>query len=142
MGMVNTEVTLINARDEGNAEDGLIKTDAVRSVTLTAIADTGSLYLVINEEIRDKLGLAYKDEKTANIANGQSLRCKTTEAVEVHWKNRQTLCQALVIPGAKSVLLGAIPLEGMDLVVNPVSQEVTGAHGDDVQIYCLYYDIN
>ena len=43
MGMVNTEITLINARDDGNAKDGLIKTDAVRSVTVTAVADTGSL---------------------------------------------------------------------------------------------------
>jgi hypothetical protein len=30
------------------------------------------------------------------------------------------------------VRLGAIPLEDMDLVVNPALQELVGAHGDDV----------
>jgi clan AA aspartic protease len=137
MGMVRTEITLKNARDKTNAMEGIIKTDTIRSVTTTAVADTGALYLVISEEIRDKLGLAYDDERTANIANGQSIRCKTTEAVEVNWKNRRTLCSALVIPGAKAVLLGAIPLEGMDLMVNPVTQEVAGAHGDEIITYCF-----
>ena len=38
----------------------------------------------------------------------------------------------MVIPGAERILLGAIPLEGMDLMVNPVSQELAGVHGDEV----------
>jgi hypothetical protein len=37
-----------------------------------------------------------------------------------------------VLPGAEEVLLGAIPLEDMDLIVNPARQELTGAHGDEV----------
>ena len=137
MGMVHTEITLKNARDEGNAQERLIKFEDVRSVTITAVADTGSMHLVINEELREKLGLSVIEERTANIADGQRIPCKMAEAVEVCWKNRRTLCPALVIPGAKSVLLGAIPLEGMDLIVNPVTQEVVGAHGDEVLTYCL-----
>ncbi|GHV91900.1 hypothetical protein AGMMS50268_24030 [Spirochaetia bacterium] len=53
-----------------------------------------------------------------------------TEAVAVHWKDRMTACQALVVPGAGEVLLGAIALEGMDLMVNPVDQKLVGIHGD------------
>jgi hypothetical protein len=40
--------------------------------------------------------------------------------------------QALVVPGMREVLLGAIPLEDLDLVVDPVRQALTGAHGDEV----------
>jgi hypothetical protein len=32
--------------------------------------------------------------------------------------------------GEEDVLLGALPLEGMDLIVDPLKQEVAGAHGD------------
>jgi hypothetical protein len=35
------------------------------------------------------------------------------------------------VPGAEEVLLGAIPLEGLDLMVDPTRQELTGAHGDE-----------
>ena len=131
MGMVHAEITLKNACDEGNVLAGRIKPEEVRAVTVTAVADTGSLHLVINEDLRQKLGLAVKEERIVNIANGEKLRCKMTEGVEVHWKNRRTMCPAMVLPDAKSVLFGAIPLEGMDLMVNPVTQEVVGIHGDE-----------
>ena len=53
-----------------------------------------------------------------------------TDSVKIHWKNRFTIVPAMVIPGAEKVLFGAIPLEAMDLMVNPVTQEVAGVHGD------------
>ena len=137
MGIVHAEITLKNACDEGNASAGHIKPEDVRSVTVTAIADTGALNLVINEEVRQKLGLSITGESTALIANGQRVKCQLTEAVYVHWKNRKTPCSAVVIPEAKAILFGAIPLEGMDLMVDPVSQEVVGAHGDIVETLIL-----
>jgi clan AA aspartic protease len=137
MGMVYEEITLKNVLDEGKAQEGFIKPDDVRTETLTAVVDTGSTNLVIPEELRQKLGLGIRGEKTALIANDQRVNCKVTDAVEVHWKNRNTIVPALVIPGAKKVLLGAIALEGMDLMVNPVTQEVVGVHGDKEECYAL-----
>jgi hypothetical protein len=52
----------------------------------------------------------------------------------VQWKDRETPSEAVVIPGERDVLLGVLPLEGMDLMVHPLKQEVTGAHGDEVRI--------
>ena len=43
----------------------------------------------------------------------------------------------MVIPGAEAVLLGAIALEGMDLMVNPVTRELAGAHGDTEEYMAL-----
>ena len=51
--------------------------------------------------------------------------------------NFQKTLPALVIPGAEKVLMGAITLEGLDLIVNPVTQELIGAHGDDME-YIIY----
>jgi hypothetical protein len=42
------------------------------------------------------------------------------------------LCEALVPPNAGEVLLGAIPLEAMDLTINPRKEEIIGAHGNHI----------
>ncbi|MCL2318543.1 MAG: retroviral-like aspartic protease family protein [Treponema sp.] len=133
MGTVRAEITLVNVADKIYARSGYIKPEEVRAETVEAVVDTGSMSLVITEELRKKLGLAIQGDKMVSIANGQRVSCKLTEAVEIHWKNRISILSAVVIPGAKTVLLGAIPLEDMDLMVNPVTQELVGAHGDVVE---------
>jgi len=130
MGMVYAEITLKSVKDTGYAQGGFIKPEEIRFAEVTAVVDTGSMNLVITEELCQKLGLAAIGEKTALIANGQRVSCKITEAVEVIWKNRFMILPAMVIPGAQRVLLGALALEGMDLMVNPVTQELTGVHGN------------
>jgi len=137
MGIVHCEITLKNLADNVFAQSGYLKPEEVRTETVTAVADTGSMYLVITEELRQKLGLEVKEERTALIANGQRVTSQLTEAVEVYWKNRFTVVHAMVIPGAQKVLFGAIPMEAMDLMVNPVTQEVVGVHGDKEEIYAL-----
>jgi predicted aspartyl protease len=75
------------------------------------------------------LGLEIRGLRGATLANSGKITCKVTEPVEIRWKNRETACMALVISGDSEILLGAIPLEDMDLIVNPAKQELTGAHG-------------
>lgn len=135
--MVYTEITLKNVKDEGFAQGGFIEQEDIRTATVTAVADSGSMNLVITEELCQELGLGMCEEKTARIANGQRVVCKMTDAVKVHWKNRSTILQAMVIPGAKQVLFGALALGGMDLMVNPVTREVVGVHGDEEEYFAL-----
>ena len=137
MGTVYAEITLRNAFDAKKASEGLIEEQNVRSVTVNAVVDTGAMSLVITEELRQKLGLTITGEKFARIANGERAPCGVTEAVGIHWKNRNTTLPAVVIPGAETVLLGAIPLEDMDLMVKPVTGELVGAHGDTVEFMAL-----
>ena len=132
MGTVYAEITLRNAIDSADCRRGIIQEKDVRSITVEAIVDTGAASLVINEEQCQALGLSIVEERQARVADGRWVHCKITEAVSVNWKNRQALCQAMVIPNASSVLLGAIPLEFMDLMINPGKQELVGVHGDDV----------
>ena len=140
MGTVHAELTLKNAIDIADYERGLIKEQDVRSVIVKAVVDTGAMSLVISEELRKKLGLTVKGEKMALVANGQRVLCKVTEAVEIRWKDRYSSIPAVVIPGAAKVLLGVIPLEDMDLIVNPVTQELVGAHGDVIECLALALD--
>jgi clan AA aspartic protease len=132
MGTVYAEIILKNATDVNNIQRGYITEKEVRETTVRALVDTGAGTLVINEEVRQTLGLETKGMRRAELADGAKQVYKVTEPVEIHWKDRITACQALVLPGAADVLLGAIPLEDMDLIVDPAGQELRGAHGDEV----------
>jgi clan AA aspartic protease len=130
MGTFTEEITLANARDIGNARDGFIPDTKIRAVTLEAMPDTGAWTLVINEEIRQKLGLAIVKTIDSSLADGVATQYGLTEPVEIRWKDRDISLQAVVIPGANDILLGALPLEGMDLYVDPVNQRLAGVHGN------------
>jgi clan AA aspartic protease len=127
---VYTEITLRNAIDAANAETGIIKQQEVRQTTVQALVDTGSWTLVINEATREKLGLRITRTDSGTPADGTRGDYAMAGPLEVLWKDRGTICEALVLPQADEILLGAIPLEAMDLTVNPRKEEVVGAHGD------------
>ena len=133
MGTVYAEIRLVNVKDMAHAQAGLIRNEAIKAETVQAVVDTGAMSLVITEELRQKLGLEIRGEKSALVANGQRVTCQVTDPVDIHWKSRSSTQRALVVPGAKTILLGVIPLEDMDLIVNPVTQELVGAHGDVVE---------
>ncbi|MDR1257558.1 MAG: clan AA aspartic protease [Spirochaetaceae bacterium] len=135
MGIVYTEITLKNAGDVANVGCGFIAEKDVRGITVTALVDTGAGTLVINEDVCRKLGLKITGLRNTTLADNGRVACKFTEPVQIQWKDRLSYCGALVLPDSTDVLLGAIPLEDMDLIVHPASQELRGAHGDD--IVCL-----
>ena len=132
MGIVYTNITLKNVKDIHRAEEGLIGKMEIRQTAVEAVVDTGAITLVINEDICSRLGLELKGERHVTLANDAKQIVKVASPVEVHWKNRTMTCQPLVASRSGRILLGAIPLEEMDLIVDPVRQELTGAHGDEI----------
>lgn len=131
MSIVRTEITLINSNDLMAAGNGYIKDIEIRQITLNSMVDTGAWTLVINESTRNKLGLKILGKEPGTLADGTKEIYDMAGPVEVRWKNRRATCDALVLPNADEVLLGAIPLEAMDLTINP-RLEVVGVHGDQV----------
>jgi len=133
MGLVRTEITLKNSADLTLSRKGHIKEENIRQITVVALVDSGAWTLVINEEVREKLGLDIIGLEPGTLADGKQEMYKLAGPLEVNWKNRRTSCDALVLPDAKHVLLGAIPLEGMDLAINPREEAVVGVHGEEIQ---------
>ena len=113
------------------ARRAAIEEAEIRQMTTNAMVDTGAFTLVINEEIREKLGLDISGAGEGTLADGTKVECDMAGPIEIWWKNRRAVCEALVLPEAKDVLLGAYPLELMDLTINP-NRELVGVHGDIV----------
>ena len=131
MSLVQTEITLKNVNDILLARNGYIKETEVRQMTIQALVDTGAWTLVINEATREKLGLDVLGTEPGTLADGTKIDYDMAGPLEVIWKNRRVTCDALVLPDAEDILLGAIPLEAMDLTVNP-RRELVGVHGDQI----------
>jgi clan AA aspartic protease len=136
MGIVQEEITLKSIRDKIMAEEGYIKEFEVRQTTVQAVVDTGAMNLVINEQLRQQLGLGVTGERQVTLADNAKRTVEIAEAVEIHWKNRSMICQPWVVSTGR-ILLGVIPLEYMDLMVDPKNQKLVGVHGDE-EVGILY----
>jgi clan AA aspartic protease len=130
MGHVNTQINLKNIDDIKQAKKGNLPKDKIRQATIDVMVDTGATTLIINEQLLQQLGLDVIGEREISLANDATEICKLTEALEINWENRSVVMSAVVIEDAPEFLLGVLPLEGMDLMVDTVNQRLIGAHGD------------
>ena len=112
MGLVRTDIVLSNARDR-----------AVTPVVVDALVDTGALYLCIPDALAKRLGLEKLEEREVTTADGTKCLCAYVGPVEVHFGNRGCFVGAIVL--GDEVLLGAMPMEDMDLIVSPATRTVT-----------------
>src|SRR5271163_3229108 len=87
-----------------------------------ALADTGSVFLVIPEHIRRELALDELLQKEVTLADGSRRMLPYVGPIETRFKNRAAFVGAIVM--GDQVLLGAIPMEDMDLVVLPKDRRV------------------
>jgi len=130
MGIVHAEIILKNAGDVGACRHNFINEPEIRQTIVNVLVDTGVITLVINEQLRKQLGLEIVGTRKANLTNNTRETVQIAESVEVHWKNRSMTCQPWVVNDER-ILLGNIPLDNMDLIVDPAGQELVGAHGDE-----------
>ena len=92
------------------------------AVETEALADTGSVFLCLPAAVAEALRLETHEHREATIADGSRRRVPYVGPVEVRFKNRSAFVGALVM--GEQVLLGAIPMEDMDLVVSPLHRSV------------------
>ena len=109
MGLVTAKLLLRNPR-LGDLEP----------VEVDALADTGAVHLCITQEICSRLRLEAISHKEVTLADGSTKRVPYVGPLEIRYKDRIGFAGALVM--GDQVLVGAIPMEDMDLVVIPKSR--------------------
>ena len=87
-----------------------------------ALADTGAMHLCIPEHIAIQLELDEQEKREVTLADGSKRLMPYVGPIEVKFGNRRCFVGAMVM--GDEVLLGAIPMEDMDLVVRPMTREV------------------
>jgi hypothetical protein len=111
MGLVNAKVILSNPR-RGD----------LPAVEVVALADSGAVHLCITEQVRVRLDLAVHSHKQVTLADGSQRLVPYVGPIELRYKSRVGFSGALVM--GDQVLLGAIPMEDMDLVVIPKTRSL------------------
>lgn len=106
MGLVMAQISLANAKEP-----------ALSSIVVNALVDSGAVHLCIPEHIKIQLNLEEIDKKEVTLADGSHKIAPYVGPLELRFKNRVGFTGALVI--GDQVLLGAIPMEDMDLVIIP-----------------------
>jgi len=124
MGLAYADVELINGYDLENARRHIIGEDEVKRMHVNMLVDTGCIMLCINESIQSQLQFPVYEKRKAETADGIIVECDVVSGVELRFRNRQTTCRAMVLPGNSEPLLGAIPLEDMDVLIHPQRQEL------------------
>jgi clan AA aspartic protease len=111
MGITYTSLSLVNP----------VRHD-LAPVTAAALADTGAMHLRIPQHVQIQLQLEESEKRAVTLADGSKQLVPDVGPVEVRFANRRCYVGAMVL--GDEVLLGAIPMEDMDLVVRPMTREV------------------
>jgi predicted aspartyl protease len=96
----------------------------VRKVVIRALADTGSALLCLHHDTIRALGLSRVKSAQVRTANGDVVDRRIYGAAIIAILGRECLAEIMEIPDNVSPLLGYIPLENLDLVVDPKRRKV------------------
>ncbi|MEX0717078.1 MAG: retropepsin-like aspartic protease [Planctomycetaceae bacterium] len=139
MGRVVTQATVENLQDLWDVDRGMLRPDEIRSIAVDdALVDTGATTLALPTRFIERLGLRKTYEKQATSSQGVAL-VNVYDAVRLTIGDRFCTVDVIEIPDDVPVLIGQIPLEMLDYVVDLQSRKLIGnpAHGGE-QMLELY----
>lgn len=111
MALIHAEIKLDNPKQApGN------------SVSTQALVDTYALHLCIPEALARQLNLAAERVRRVTFADGRSVEAPYVGPVRVEAAGRSCFVGAMVF--GDEVLLGAIPMQDLDLLVDPARQQL------------------
>ena len=126
MGRVTARVTVENLEDIWALRKGKINSEQVRRIEVAdALVDTGAVAFSLPTRLIKELGLVAIGVKNTITASGPA---KTTQydAVRITIQDRSCTVDVLEVPDQVPVLVGQIPLEFMDFIVDYVNRCLVG----------------
>lgn len=139
VGRVITEATIENLEDLWAAKRGLLPAEDVRRIIVSdAPVDTGATLLSLPRKVIAQLGLARTGTKRVTGSTGGG-EAGMYDAVRLTIRGRTCTMDVMEVPDEVPVLIGQLPLEPLDLVVDLRSRSLVGnpAHGGE-HVYELY----
>jgi clan AA aspartic protease len=118
------KITLTNSYDEEDVIRGHRKTADVRSTEIEALVDTGATMMVLPADAVSRLGLLPAGYRKVRYADGRVAEVPWVSGIRITILGRETVINALVEAVGTTPLIGQIPLEELDLLVDPKSREL------------------
>jgi predicted aspartyl protease len=140
MGRVTTEAKIENLEDLWEIKRGLRPADQGRQAVVSdALADSGATLLSLPTRLIQSLGLGKTATKRVTSSNGQVTEAALYDAVRLTIQGRSCTMDVLEVPDNVPVLIGQLPLEHLDFVLDMRACKLIGnpAHGGE-HIYEMY----
>lgn len=103
---------------------GLTNLFTKQSIQVQALVDTGATFMCVTADQALQLGFDITEVGThlVTMADGRQIKVPRIAPIEITFGNRSYVTEALVL-GDES-LMGVLPLEAMDLIVDPLRQQL------------------
>ena len=124
MGYVYAEIELTNEDDVVLHRHGIRLESEIKKVKCRALVDSGAWDLVINEEVQRQLDLPVIDRQAVEMADETVIEVDVVGPVQIRFESKTTIASAIVMPGISEVLLGAYPMEGLDVMIDPKGERL------------------
>ena len=131
MGRVIVSAKMENLTEYVEMMQGKKKPEEVRTLVINeALVDTGATTLSLPKRLIDQLGLIPFRQRPSRTATG-SVMTNVYGAVRLTIQGRDCQCDVVEVADDCPVLIGQVPLELLDFVVDPNLQQLIGRHGSE-----------
>jgi len=124
MGKVMQPIKLRNSNDVARADEGALPPTAIRTAQIDALVDTGATMLVLPADVVATLGVPFQGTRKVRYASGEIGERPWAGNIEIEILGRKAICSAIVEKAGTTPLIGQIPLEELDFLVDPKSREL------------------
>ena len=124
MGKVMQRIKLTNSYDEDAVIRGHLGAEEVRTTEIEALVDTGATMMVLPADAVSHLGLLPAGHRKVRYADGRVAEVPWVGGIRIMILGREAIISALVEAAGTTPLIGQIPLEELDLLVDPKSREL------------------
>ena len=124
MGAVYAQFELINSDDLALVRNGFLESKDVHRIAASILVDSGAYMMAITEDMKNNLALSKLGEQEVILADGTRKTLEVAGPVDIRFENRETTQRVLVLDNAAEPLIGVIPIEDLDVIIDPRKEQL------------------
>ncbi|CAN2040594.1 Clan AA aspartic protease [Candidatus Magnetomoraceae bacterium gMMP-15] len=124
MGEININIELENSFDRDKFVEKQMMESDIRQYNFNAVVDTGSVMLVVPQDIVEKVGLKTRRLVIVTYADDRKEERPVAGPVTIKIGDRNMITECIIGPPASEILIGQVVLETLDLLADCQNQKL------------------